>query len=77
MLMELQIYLLLPPIFIKSCYLSSSGGYLNPAVSLAVMIAGKLHPIPGTCYILMQIMGAVSGAGLVSVSVDLCTFVVS
>jgi len=46
----------------------SSGGYVNPAVTLGMMIAGKLHIVTGLCYILMHILGAISGAGLVSVS---------
>ena len=51
---------------------------MNPAVTLGVMVAGKLHVITGLCYIVMHILGAVSGAGLVSVSersFDLCVLV--
>ena len=52
----------------KFLCLFCSGGYVNPAVTLAMMIAGKLHIITGLCYMLMHILGAISGAGLVSVS---------
>lgn len=45
-----------------------SAGFLNPAVTVAVALAGVLNPITAMCYILMQILGAVAGAGIVSVS---------
>jgi len=47
-----------------------SGGFLNPAVTIGVVLAGVLNPVTGMCYILMQILGAVAGAGIASVSVN-------
>jgi len=55
--------------------LFNSGGFLNPAVTVALMLAGALNPISGVCYIVMQILGVVAGAGLVSVSIIVITIV--
>ena len=45
-----------------------SNGFLNPAVTIGVALAGVLNPITALCYILMQIVGAVTGAAIASVS---------
>ena len=45
-----------------------SNGFLNPAVTLAVLLGGALNPITSVCYVLMQLLGAVSGAAIASVS---------
>lgn len=55
------------------CYPFCSAGFLNPAVTIGVMLAGVLNPISGLCYILMQLLGAIAGAGIVSVSIS-CFF---
>lgn len=53
------------------CY---SGGFLNPAVTIGVAFAGILTPITTLCYLLMQIVGAVTGAAIGSVSVDVSCY---
>jgi len=40
-----------------------SGGHYNPAVSLAVIIRGKLQPAEYVPYIRSQIIGALAGGG--------------
>jgi glycerol uptake facilitator-like aquaporin len=44
-----------------------SGGHFNPAVTLGVVVAGRLHPVLGAAYWLAQLGGAVSAALLVAV----------
>src|SRR3954469_1380757 len=42
-----------------------SGAHYNPAVSLAVMVRGKLAPREFVCYIISQTCGAVTAAAVV------------
>jgi aquaporin Z len=44
-----------------------SGGHYNPAVSLAVLLRGKLHPRDVVPYMTMQVVGAVAAAVVVYV----------
>jgi len=46
------------------CCASVSGGHLNPAVSLSIMITGHLPWIQGVLYIVAQIAGMIGGAAL-------------
>ncbi|KAI8816972.1 aquaporin-like protein [Fimicolochytrium jonesii] len=41
-----------------------SGGHLNPAVTLALLVARAVSPITALLYIIAQMLGAVAGAGL-------------
>lgn len=41
-----------------------SGGHLNPAISLAFWLQGKIHPHDLACYLVSQFLGAVLGAGM-------------
>ena len=42
-----------------------SGGHYNPAVSLAVLLRGKLEPRDVIPYMAMQVLGAIAAAGVV------------
>jgi aquaporin Z len=44
-----------------------SGGHYNPAVSLAVLLRGKLEPRDAVPYMVMQVLGGIAAAGLVYV----------
>ena len=44
-----------------------SGGHVNPAVTFAATITGRIKIGPGVCYIAAQLMGAVLGALLLQV----------
>ncbi|HEY1339299.1 MAG TPA: aquaporin [Bryobacteraceae bacterium] len=44
-----------------------SGGHYNPAVSLAVMLRGKLAPADFVPYVISQVLGAVAAAWVASV----------
>jgi glycerol uptake facilitator-like aquaporin len=41
-----------------------SGGHYNPAITLGVVAAGRLHPLLGAAYWLAQLGGAIGAAGL-------------
>ena len=41
-----------------------SGCHVNPAVSLAMLISGKLSILDFVCYVVAQVLGAFAGAGL-------------
>lgn len=41
----------------------TSGGHLNPAVTIAVTISGHMHIVRGILYIIVQIIGGIIGAG--------------
>ena len=41
-----------------------SGCHINPAVSLAMLITGKLSKKDFVCYVLSQIIGGIIGAGI-------------
>ena len=45
-----------------------SGGHLNPAVSLAFWLQGKMHPHDLVGYIASQLLGAVLGAGVATLA---------
>eukprot|EP01134_Creolimax_fragrantissima_P004001 CFRG4001T1 len=42
-----------------------SGGHLNPAVTMAMIIFGKISPIRGIIYIIVQTLGAMVGVAMV------------
>lgn len=52
-------------IFTVLVYLTrhTSGGHLNPAVTIAVTISGHMHIIKGILYIIVQVIGGIIGAG--------------
>ena len=52
--------------FLVSATANISGGHINPAVTLAVCIAGKISPIRGGMYVIAQLAGAVIGAAFVA-----------
>ena len=41
-----------------------SGGHLNPAVTLGIMLSRNIRPVRGLMYIIAQLIGAVGGAFL-------------
>lgn len=41
----------------------TSGGHLNPVVTIAVTISGHMHIVKGILYIIVQIVGGIIGAG--------------
>ena len=43
-------------------------------MTIGVVLAGVLNPITALCYILMQIIGAVTGAAIASVSTRVFIF---
>ena len=45
-----------------------SGAHLNPAVTTGVVLAGAIHPAKAVLYILAQLAGGLSGAGLSKVT---------
>jgi MIP family channel proteins len=45
-----------------------SGGAYNPAVTLGLVIGGKLTPVKGVAYVVAQLVGAVIGALLIKAS---------
>ena len=44
-----------------------SGGNINPAVSWALMLTGKISPVRCLCYSIAQVLGAICGTGFVRV----------
>merc|ERR1711968_199506 len=48
----------------------SSGGHINCAVTWALMLVGKCHPIQAMLYLLVQLVGSIAGAGLLKASTD-------
>jgi aquaporin Z len=52
-----------------------SGGHYNPAVSLAVMLRGKLSPLQFIPYVVAQVAGALAAAVTVAYLLDGKTFV--
>lgn len=44
-----------------------SGGHFNPAVTVAMVIAGRTTPTDAAGYIVAQVVGAIAAAGLVLV----------
>ncbi|KAM9790774.1 uncharacterized protein ACBT44_019199, partial [Syngnathus typhle] len=47
------------------CFGPISGGHINPAVTLAMVVTRKVTIIKGVFYLLAQLVGAVAGAGIV------------
>jgi glycerol uptake facilitator-like aquaporin len=45
-----------------------SGGHINPAVTLGVLLAGAISPLLALGYVLSQLLGAIVGAGFARVS---------
>ncbi|KAH9519952.1 Aquaporin-8 [Bulinus truncatus] len=43
---------------------SISGGHLNPAVTLGVLIAGAISPVKAILYIVAQVLGGILGASI-------------
>src|ERR1700743_2547321 len=41
-----------------------SGCHINPAITVAMMVAGKIHPTIAVGYVIAQFLGAVLGAGV-------------
>lgn len=40
-----------------------SGGHINPAVTLGVLLAGAISPLLALLYVICQLLGAIAGAG--------------
>ena len=51
--------------YIIICY---SGGHVNPAVTLGVLLAGAISPLLALGYVVSQLLGAIVGAGFARVS---------
>ena len=47
-----------------------SGGHFNPAVTVSVWVAGKIETGRAALYIVVQLLGAIAGAGLLRVSLS-------
>ena len=47
-----------------------SGGHINPAVTVGVLLAGSISPLLALLYIICQLLGAIVGAGFARVSID-------
>ncbi|MGH7179300.1 MAG: MIP/aquaporin family protein [Tepidisphaeraceae bacterium] len=45
----------------------TSGGHLNPAVTIGFLLTGRISPVAGVAYIIIQLLGATSAALLVFV----------
>lgn len=46
-----------------------SGGHINPAVTLSMMLSRNISPVRGLIYIVAQVAGATAGGGLLFVAV--------
>nr|XP_057924295.1 aquaporin-4-like [Doryrhamphus excisus]XP_057924296.1 aquaporin-4-like [Doryrhamphus excisus] len=46
------------------CFGHISGGHINPAVTVAMMVTKKIGLVKGLLYVLAQLFGSVAGAGL-------------
>lgn len=44
----------------------TSGGHINCAVTFALTLTGKCHPVRGLCYLIAQLLGSMAGAGLLA-----------
>lgn len=45
-----------------------SGGHVNPAVTIAMLVAGRISLIRAVFYIIFQCLGAIAGTAAVKVS---------
>ncbi|XP_049603547.1 aquaporin-4 [Syngnathus scovelli] len=50
---------------LAQCFGHISGGHINPAVTLAMVVTKKVTIIKGVFYLLAQLIGAVAGGGIV------------
>jgi len=48
---------------------NKSGGHINPAVTTALMVAGKCEALEGFVIIFFQILGAITGAALLAATI--------
>ena len=46
----------------------TSGGHINCAVTLALMVVGTCHPVRASWYFVAQILGSIAGAGLLALT---------
>ena len=51
-----------------------SGGHLNPAVTVGVLVAGGVNIVAALCYIIAQLVGGIVGAACVLVSQTSCYY---
>ena len=51
---------------VGSATLHASGGHLNPAISFAMVVSGRLTLVAGICYTVAQSIGAIVGVFCVS-----------
>lgn len=51
-----------------TCCMAVSGGQLNPAVSIGLVVAGKQKPATAGVYIVAQLLGAATAAGLIQLA---------
>src|SRR3954471_3358211 len=45
-----------------SATMQTSGGHLNPAVTIGCLITGKIKPVAGISYIVLQLLGGLVAA---------------
>lgn len=50
---------------LSSCWFCPAGGHLNPAVSLGFVLARKISVLRFLCYVIAQMVGAITGSALV------------
>ena len=51
-----------------------SGGHLNPAVTVGVLVAGGINIVAALCYLVAQLVGGIVGAACVLVSLPCMYF---
>lgn len=47
-----------------------SGGHINPAITFAALITGRITPVRAGLYLLAQVLGAILGAVLIQLFID-------